>query len=64
MNQYNPDAKCPKCGSNIVKIYYHNQSCHGHNNEYGVCYNIKTEHMLRRCDCCGYDWLEASLDYK
>ena len=50
--KYNPDARCPKCGHNIVTTEYWQAKDYG---------KIRDEHFVRICMRCGYGWREACL---
>lgn len=57
MKPYDRDAKCPKCGHDLIKATYHSGIMGGGS----VC--PPQEHMHRACRC-GYHWAEAPLDAK
>jgi uncharacterized Zn finger protein len=50
---------CPKCGSTVHHVVYHRDD---HNNFCPVGEAARTdyprEHMLKRCERCGYSWGE------
>ena len=57
MENYNPKAKCPKCGINDVGSSY----CMGINANARCYYGIR-EHIHRLCMRCQYQWVEKCLD--
>ncbi len=63
MKPFDATAKCPKCGSDNI----HTSSCPGGQERlYGkLCDSdtpaYKFEHLHRRCERCGYEWLEATI---
>jgi hypothetical protein len=58
---YDKKARCPKCGSNLVGSGFHSEQCM----EYGCPGRWDDdEHILRHCQRCHYEWLEAPLDAK
>jgi hypothetical protein len=76
MDEYNPDAKCPKCGCTGIKNKFWKK---GQYKEYPIithygidgdhCYNscredIVESHIERTCCNCGHTWQEAPLDKK
>lgn len=60
---YNPSRLCVKCGSEDVTTSYHSNE--GRDCHYGrVCWgqDVVSEHLLRCCMRCGFDWVEATLE--
>lgn len=58
---YDPEAKCPKCGHDVVSTVYCTSTPYGHvqtlNYPGEVCIE-KVEHHHRRCQRCSYAWVE------
>lgn len=61
MNLFEPNAKCPKCGHDVVRTYY----CRGSKYSYfaSPCYDQRAEgeHLHRHCERCAYAWLEQCI---
>lgn len=58
MKKYDPDAKCPKCGCEDVRTFYHNERSYRHDD---ICYGVDHEHFHRTCERCKYHWVEDVL---
>ena len=57
---FDPNGKCPKCGSGDVLFGWHPA---GHYSYSWVGDGAALqEHMHRTCSECGYEWPEAPLD--
>ena len=56
-NKYNPSAKCPKCGHEVVFTSYQKQRSY-------TCLSgcSDGEHLHRTCQRCQYQWPEAVLE--
>jgi len=62
MKEFEPKAKCPKCGYDRIGVAYHDGrniaiwGCPG-------CHPVSSgkEHLCRICRQCGYLWAEAVL---
>lgn len=70
MNQYNPNAACPKCGNDKLTSSF-KRACKDHipdlEREYGdhdveSPFNILSEHIVRHCTNCHFEWPELPLD--
>lgn len=65
MTPFNPNAKCPKCGSDQITSQFKPA---GTNHRYVKEemryeeYVVKPEQIDRRCVNCGYSWPEAPMD--
>ena len=55
--QYDPKARCPKCGGPEVRTDYRNEGCSDPS-----CTTCEAEHLRRACCRCHYVWAEAALD--
>ena len=61
---YDSSSFCSKCGFHEVSTNYHNSfDCHafGPND---VCWDVQCntqEHLLRTCNRCSYEWVEATI---
>jgi hypothetical protein len=53
-------ACCPKCGS-PMDVKWH-PSCGAEGGYPCWLENHMSEHHCRTCPCCGYGWMEATLD--
>lgn len=66
MNQYNPEAKCPKCGFSIVNSEFHPKVIKIISDEGDVNFVDENtgdyEYITRKCSRCNYSWDEAPLD--
>jgi len=61
MKQYNPDAKCPKCGNGVTNDKYREKErCATPDDITDV--TVTLEHIERTCLNCGYSWDELPLD--
>jgi hypothetical protein len=60
MREFNVEAKCPKCGHDIVTAYYHpdyrQDTRYSSLSEAGA-----TEYIERDCQRCRFRWAEAVL---
>lgn len=59
MKPFDPDAKCPKCGGDVIRTNYHQELAYFKTTRCGLGFR---EHMHRQCAGCGYEWDEAPLD--
>jgi len=73
----NPDGYCKKCGDNSIDVYYRESCTSKELNPFGFppiseeelrhkayfC-NVKTEHLHKICNMCGYRWIEQTIDIK
>jgi ribosomal protein S27AE len=59
--QYDPGASCPKCGGLFVATRY----CDSHEAwaQRVLGCPPKGEHLHRRCERCGYSYVEATINH-
>ena len=57
MDVYNPEKRCPKCGSKQIATLYQRIP------PKGVTVNDPPEYMRRECIRCNYVWFETPLNY-
>jgi ribosomal protein S27AE len=58
LEAFDENSTCPKCGGRDVSMSYCTDTHAA--GEYSS--EVTTEHMHRRCNRCGYEWLQATLD--
>lgn len=65
LEQFDPQATCPKCGSEEISAAWHGHPllapgspCWSASLEEGV----QAEHVCRRCARCSYSWCEAPIE--
>lgn len=63
---YNPGQSCVKCGGKDISSSWHKDSYRcNHSSSSIACYGHgDSEHILRHCRNCRYEWVEAPLDNK
>lgn len=55
LKPYNPRAVCPKCSHRVITTRYHAKP-----EPLQICATegVEGEHMHRKCQRCGFEWLQ------
>lgn len=62
LRPFQKDATCPKCGHGSVNSTYHGRSRRCSYGCLGFFPGNSPEHIVRTCQGCLCEWLEAPLD--